>query len=109
MRPSRLLLSALCVLFAVGGNAAVVFAEEGWGESPFLIERNAPQSPDLPGQPREQEVRLQGILWDPEAPTAIVNNRVVAVGDQVDRWEVMEIRKDRVFLSDGTSTRELQS
>ena len=109
MRSGRLSLSALCILLAVGGSAAAVFAEEGWGESPFLIERNAPQSPDLPGQPREQEVRLQGILWDPEAPTAILNNRVVSRGDSVGRWEVQEIQKDRVVLSNGSETRVLQS
>lgn len=109
MKSGRLLLCAVCSLLAAGMRAAPASAEGEWGENPFLIERNTPRAPELPENPGKQEVQLQGILWDPEAPTAIINNRVVAVGDQVDRWEVMEIRKDRVFLSDGTSTRELQS
>lgn len=109
MKPGPLLLSALCALLSAGTRAGPASAEEGWGESPFLTERNAPRSPELPAQPAEQEVRLQGVLWDPQAPTAIVNNRVVGRGDSVGRWEVVEIQKDRVVLSDGSTTRTLRA
>lgn len=54
------------------------------------------------------EILLQGILWDPAAPTAILNNRCVARGDRVGRWEVEEIRRDQVVLSDGSETRVLR-
>ena len=109
MKPGLVLLSALCALLAAGTRAAPAAADEDWGESPFLIERNAPRSSELPAQPAEQEVRLQGILWDPQAPTAIVNNRVVGRGDSVGRWEVLEIQKTQVVLSDGSTTRTLRA
>ncbi len=109
MKPGLAFLSALCALLAVGSHTAAVFADEEWGESPFLIDRNAPRSTEIPPNSAEQEIRLQGILWDPQAPTAIVNNRVVGQGDSLGRWEVVEIQKTQVVLSDGSTTRTLRA
>ena len=84
--------------------------EEGWKESPFLAERGGLKAAGVAGTASsEEEISLQGILWDPGAPTAILSNRVVSVGDRLGVWQVMEIRKDRVILSDGSSTREISA
>lgn len=81
----------------------------GWGESPFLSSRNSSSEDDgAAGSPSgERQYKLNGILWDPQRPSAIINNRVVCVGDRLHDWQVMEIQKDRVVLSDGAATREL--
>lgn len=81
----------------------------GWGESPFLSGRNASSGDGgTVGSPSgERRYELNGILWDPQRPSAIINNQVVSVGDRLRGWQVMEIRKDRVVLSDGATTREL--
>ncbi len=81
----------------------------GWEESPFLSGRNAPsEDGGTAGSPSgERPYQLKGILWDPQRPSAIINNQVVGVGDRLHGWQVMEIQKDRVILSDGATTREL--
>lgn len=74
-----------------------------WGDSPFQIDRR------LSGQAQEGSDGwvLSGILWDSRIPSAVVNNRLVAVGDTLDQWQVMEIRKKQVVLSDGKTTKVL--
>ena len=104
-RESRILLGVLGFFLF---QASAGFGEEEWKESPFLSDRNNPKLSGGRSDPSgEKEILLQGILWDPGAPTAILNNRVMGVGDRLGRWEVQEIRKDRVILSDGSSTREI--
>ena len=50
---------------------------------------------------------LSGILWDPQKPIAILNDQMVSVGDEVEEYQVLEIRPDRVLLTDGTETIQL--
>lgn len=50
---------------------------------------------------------LSGILWDVHHPMAILNDQMVSVGDDVEDYQVLEIRSDRVLLSDGTETIQL--
>jgi hypothetical protein len=51
---------------------------------------------------------LSGIAWDEEDPTAIINGRIARRGDNVDGYVVVDIKKDRVILSDGTQDLELK-
>ena len=60
-----------------------------------------------PGVPQEIKFYLIGIAWDPVQPKAIINNKIVQVGSQLDRYTVMEITEDKVTLSDGTEKLEL--
>lgn len=72
-----------------------------WGRNPFL--------------PKEVQVSvtgrrlvLDGIAWDRKSPRAVVNDRIVAVGDEVGGSTVVEIRKDRVILNNGAANFELR-
>lgn len=87
---------------------------EGWGLSPFLAgrEKSRPGSgkdASAAGLAGEEGLLLDGILWDPRMPSAIINNQVVCVGDRVGPWQVTEIKKDQVMLTDGTDTRTLRT
>jgi hypothetical protein len=53
-------------------------------------------------------VQLSGIVWDKDKPMAIINGRVVKVGDNVDGRMVSVIKQDRVVLNDGISEIELK-
>ena len=55
----------------------------------------------------DQGPHLNGILWDPQNPTAVMSGQVVKIGSQLQKWKVIEIRKDRVILNDGTINLEL--
>lgn len=54
------------------------------------------------------DLGLAGILWDKEKPQAIINNEVVSKGGSVGGYSVLEIKKDRVVLSDGSNVFELK-
>ncbi len=85
-------------------------AQEGWKGSPFLAERSVPKPMGtVEAGSGEEFFVLKGILWDPKSPSAIVNDRVVSTGGRLGRWRVVEIQKDRVILSDGSSTREISA
>ena len=82
---------------------------QDWADSPFLMDREQPQDGEPISATAPGEYSLSGILWDPRAPSAIVDNRVVNVGDQIGPWRIVEIQKDRVILSNGEETKTLQS
>ncbi len=89
-------------------STAVEFPAD-WKDSPFLIERSPAPTGDSGERVRTPaDAVLSGILWDSQKPSAVVNNRVVGVGDSAGPWTVVEIRRDRVILSDGTRTKVLE-
>jgi len=53
-------------------------------------------------------LRLSGILWDDVSPKAIINNRIVGIGETVAKHKVIEIKKDRVTLSIGAERIEFK-
>lgn len=90
---------------AAAPSAAELSSAE-WKENPFLAERQ-PDRP-APTVDNPEGMILNGILWDPESPTAVVDNQVVGPGESVGSWRVVEIQRDRVILSDGASTLTLE-
>lgn len=77
-----------------------------WGDNPFVVDRRKATA-STPAPAGSKGLILNGILWDPKVPSAIVNSRLVTVGDHLDHWQVIEIQKDRVILSDGATTKTL--
>ena len=65
---------------------------------PFLSSRN-PQRLVVPA-PQRPTVSLivNGILWDDTTPTAIINSRVVGIGDIIFGKAVVDIERDRVIV-----------
>ena len=54
-----------------------------------------------------QGPQLQGVLWDQNHPTAIINGQIVAVGDKMNGNRVVDIKRDRVILNNGVDNLEL--
>ncbi len=68
--------------------------QQGLVRPPSLIEPQAGAPPLV----------LQGIFWGIAKPQAIINRKIVSVGDKIDDAEVESITKDSVTLSmDGTT------
>ena len=44
---------------------------------------------------------LIGILWDPTHPLAIIGEQMVAVGDRIADWHVVEIQQDGIVVQRG--------
>jgi hypothetical protein len=70
-----------------------------WGRSPFLPSEYIKKTTSLV---------LNGILWDKDNPQAVINGKLVKIGSKIDSKEVIEIKKDRVILSDGIRIFELK-
>ena len=75
-----------------------------WGRNPFVV---APAPAAAQEKAAKKEHILGGVLWDPQSPSAVLNNRLVNVGDEVNGWRVVEIREKEVKLSDGSNTKTL--
>lgn len=52
---------------------------------------------------------LSGILWDAQAPMAIVNGQTVHVGDEVEGYRITQITPKCVIVTDGAETFQLQN
>ena len=64
-----------------------------------------PPPPELPPPP---EPKLQGILFDPTRPCAIVDGSTVFVGDQVGAFRVTAISRNSVTLKNGAGKKVLK-
>ena len=52
-------------------------------------------------------LRLEGVLWDPVKPLAIVNGEIHRVGDDVQGCRLVEIRKNAVVVDTGEGGRSV--
>ena len=71
-----------------------------WGRNPF-----APTG--IAGAAGSKPV-LNGIVWDNQSPTAILNDDIVGIGDKVGTNTVVDITPNSVVLNDGTENFELR-
>ena len=70
---------------------------------------NAPSGNTVPAvPPPPPEPKLQGILFDPTRPCAIVDGNMVFVGGHVGGFRVAAISKSVVTLKNGTETKVLR-
>ncbi|MFH1190692.1 MAG: hypothetical protein V1670_00640 [Candidatus Omnitrophota bacterium] len=54
------------------------------------------------------EVDLTGILWDKDKPLAIINGDIIKKGERLGSKTIIEIKRDRVILSDGSALYEIK-
>ena len=74
------------------------FAE--WGRNPFM----------LPGELSEslRGLMLDGIVWDDEKPYAIINNRVLGIGDAIGKSRITAITETAVTLEEDGNAFSIQ-
>ncbi len=51
---------------------------------------------------------LKGIIWDPDNPSAVINDRVLKVGEIIEGFKVVRILRESVILENGVSRLELK-
>jgi hypothetical protein len=62
----------------------------------------------VPGEnSKEASFELQQIFYRLRRPTAVINGRTLAVGDEIEGWRLQRISRHSVQLSSGTATKEL--
>lgn len=95
----------------IGGAGVItssVEADEGlpWKRCPFSGRIYSGYSP--PVQSSSAGLTLSGIIWDNERPTAIINDKIVSTGANIAGYTVIEIKSDKVILSDGSRDFEIK-
>ena len=60
-----------------------------------------------PAVPAVAPLKLQGIIYNPSRPSALINGRVIFLGDRVREYRVMAIRRDEVVLAEAGRTNVL--
>ena len=53
------------------------------------------------------DLRLEGIIWDEENPYVVINGKITVVGEKIGKYEIINILKQKVILSDGINDFEL--
>jgi len=54
-------------------------------------------------------VTIQGIVWGSALPQAIINNKVVKVGDTVEQMQILEISKNGIIVLYGNQKHNLSA
>jgi len=82
-------------------SLTAAYETKPWGKDPFYHHVKK----DLPADVKEtRELRLLGILYRQVNSQALINKRVVTVGDKLEGFEVVEITRNSVILNDGQKT-----
>ncbi|MFH1201947.1 MAG: hypothetical protein V1674_03535 [Candidatus Omnitrophota bacterium] len=45
------------------------------------------------------KLNIQGLVWGAKFPQAIIENKVVKIGDKIDESEIVEIKKDGIVIT----------
>ncbi len=93
---------------SVRPSAEIVDAlyEQAWGVDPFGWK--PPPEAGAAGQPAARpEWVLTGIFFSERGPIAVVNDKLVRVGETIDQAKVVDINKRQVTLLTGDKTRVL--
>ncbi len=72
-----------------------------WSRNPFSIKAS-------PTSTVVSSLILNGISWEEKSPRAVINNRILRVGDQVNGNKVVKIERNFVVLNDGINQFELR-
>lgn len=95
--PTKLVLSTL-----LGEAPTAELFKAGEQKEELEVSRDIFVSTSRPASTiRKAEVKLEGITYNPQGATAIINGDVVRVGSEVGNLEVKEINPDEVILTDG--------
>lgn len=82
----------------VADSGAVLPPTPESGAATASVPQSAEAIEAVSGVPEAPEFRLQTIVTHPTQPSAMINNRVVFVGDRVEGYTVLAIDKDEVTL-----------
>ena len=100
----RLTLITVLILYVIAGNGVSLAQSKQHKRNPFapLDKRTAPRSARITKQIKgptisdEDNLRLNGIIWNRDDPMAIIHNTVVKVDSEIAGRKVVAISVDRV-------------
>ncbi len=69
-----------------------------WGRSPFINLNETTSEEDTGKQKHGFVLRLTGIMWDEKYPMAVINNKILKIGDIFLDRKLIEIKQDSVVI-----------
>lgn len=74
-------------------------------QTPVNIPINVPKPPEVVKKPNMDSIVLKGVVWNSDIPQAIINNKVMNIGDEINGLRIVAITRDGVeFSSNGVKT-----
>ncbi|MBL7156809.1 MAG: hypothetical protein ISS92_01465 [Candidatus Omnitrophica bacterium] len=64
-----------------------------------LVPKKVPTSRSISTYELNKAVKLNGIMYTPERPLAVINNNIWGEGDEIGKFKIVEIRKDFVKVA----------
>ena len=74
-----------------------------WGKNPFYYWYK-PVAETRPNHPDQVQLHLLGVLFREYRAQALINDRIVSVGDEIEGYHVADIGRDSVVLKNEKST-----
>lgn len=68
-----------------------------WGNDPFYRAKKG-KKPVVTYEEQKEWI-LNGILYDQKAPTAVINKKIVNIGDKINGAKIIDITKTKVVLT----------
>lgn len=75
--------------------------EAEWGRDPFSGRMYSSEK-------KASALRLIGIIWDEKEPLAMINERILKVGDMIQGKQIIRINSDSIVVDDGSKEIELK-
>lgn len=82
---------------------------KNWGKNPFVLEEDLDIKKRIVSIKKELSEEdlasgfiLEGIFWNEERPSALINNQLFQKGTKINENIVLEIMPDQVILNNGT-------
>ncbi|MFA6349462.1 MAG: hypothetical protein WCY12_00850, partial [Candidatus Omnitrophota bacterium] len=75
--------------------------EAEWGRDPFSGRMYSSEN-------KASALRLIGIIWDEKEPLAMINERILKVGDMIQGKQIIRINSDSIVVDDGSKEIELK-
>lgn len=79
-----------------------------WGRDPFLMPQGGPDGQQIKEESPETPLALSAIIYREGRGIAIINNKIMRVGDIMDKIELIRIMEDRVILKGPRGEEELK-
>ncbi len=86
-------------------NATVKKYSKDWAMDPFYTE--PPQKIRAVRRPAQESFHLKAISFAGENSVAMINDKIVSVGEWIGQYKVLKIEADRVILGDGAKSKIL--
>jgi len=109
VKTARLILTATLIIFIYASRASAdgsalsyrgmpdlaattAWDEAAWGKNPFTVRLGEP------GQRQDMPLTLSAIFYNPQRPSAIINERIVYIGNEIEGQKIVDIGKTHVIL-----------